>query len=49
MNHFLALTAPIPIIFLSNFSIADEAALVTDIRKRFFAKEAARSNDDFFA
>ena len=42
VNHFLVLAAPIPIVFLSNFSIADEAALVTDIRKKVFCQRNSK-------
>ena len=41
MNHFPALTAPRPLIFLSNVSNIDENALVTNLGKMSLAKGTA--------
>ena len=48
VNLFPALTAPFPLIFLSNLFIAFEVKLLTNLDKLSLAKEIATFISDFF-
>ena len=48
VNHLPPLTAPFPLIFLSNLSNIDEVALVAKLGKASLAKGTARSFSVFF-
>ena len=47
MNHFPALTAPCPLIFLSDLSHSDEVVLLANSDKTSLPKGTARSNNAF--
>ena len=49
MNHFPALTAPCPLIFLSDLSHSDEVALLANSDKTSLPKGTARSNNAYCA
>ena len=48
VNPLPALTATLPLIFLSNLSNADEVALVSSFGKTSLAKGTARSSNALF-